>query len=60
MKSLKQLRLANHLTQKQLGLKLGVSESCVSLWESGKRFPRLKHLKKIAKFFQIELESLLD
>ena len=38
-KRLRDWRLQNKLTTKRMAADLGVSESAVSLWESGERFP---------------------
>jgi transcriptional regulator with XRE-family HTH domain len=42
-------RLAAGLSQVKLGRVMGMSDSCVSLWESGKAAPIRSNLSKIAK-----------
>lgn len=59
-KNLKQLRLENHLTQKELSNILKVASQTISFWEQGAREPDLDMLKKIAQFFQITIDELLD
>ena len=45
--SLTAARVNANLTQKELATKCGVSESTVTAWETGRRFPNLKMLDKI-------------
>lgn len=57
-KKLTKLRIKRGLTQGDLALKLGVSESCVSRYESGSRNPNDKMKTKIAKFYGTTVESI--
>lgn len=57
--NIKKLRTNSGLTQAQLGEKLGLAESTVSLYESGKREPDNKTLINIADFFGVTTDSLL-
>lgn len=57
---MKSCRKNMSLSQKELGLKIGVAESTVSLYESNKRFPDLDTLRKIAILFNVSLDYLLD
>ena len=59
MKKLRELRKENKLTTKELGEKLSLSQSTISLYESGKRQPDLDTLKKIAQFFNVSVDYLL-
>lgn len=59
-KRLKELRLENKLSQRVLGEKFNVCNQTVSFWETGSREPDLDTLLKIARFFDVTLESLLD
>jgi transcriptional regulator with XRE-family HTH domain len=56
---LRDLRLSKDLTQKQFGLKIGVAESTVSLYEAEKRVPDKTTLYLIADFFEVSLDYLL-
>ena len=56
---LKQLRQDAGLTMKKLGAKLGVAESTVSLYESGKRTPDVETVKRIAEYFNVSVDYLL-
>lgn len=53
---LKQLREEKGYTQADLGKKLGVSKSAISMWENGCRFPRFEDLETIADFFGVSLD----
>lgn len=60
---IKHLRNKSHLTQKQLGLAIGFSESCADIriaqYESGQRMPKEDILRKLAKVFDIPMEVLI-
>ena len=58
--TLKRLRLENHLSQRQLGDALGVCNQTVSFWESGSREPDLDMIRKIAEYFDVSCDYLLD
>jgi transcriptional regulator with XRE-family HTH domain len=47
------------LTQFHLGEKIGVAESTISLYESGKREPDIATLNNIADFFGVSIDYLL-
>jgi transcriptional regulator with XRE-family HTH domain len=47
------------MTSAQIAEKLGVSQSTVSLWMSGKRSPRIDKLKRLAALTGIKVEDLL-
>ena len=57
--TLKRLRAAHELTQKQVAEKLGVATVTVSGWEIGKRVPEPQMLPKIAAVFGITVDNLL-
>ena len=57
---LKRLRTELNLTQKDFADKLGVSQSSVNYWEKGQRIPSIEAAAKIADYFDITIESLLD
>lgn len=52
-------RKALGLTQAELGKKLKLSESTISLYESGKRFPDLSTLKAISTVLQTPISILM-
>ena len=55
----KKLRKARGYTQTQLAQKLQVGPSCISMYETGKREPDSAMLKRIADFFQVDINYLL-
>lgn len=57
-KVLKSLRLDDGLTQKELGKKLGLSGSAISMYERGEREPELEVLEVIADFFNVTIDYL--
>lgn len=57
--NIKKLRISHGLTQAQLGEKIGVAESTVSLYEAGKREPDIETIKQIANFFGVSTDDLL-
>lgn len=57
---LKYLRTKINLTQKDFAEKIGVSQSSINYWEKGQRIPSIEAAAKIADFFNITIESLLD
>ena len=59
MLRMRELRKARKMTMKQLGVILGLSESAISLYETGKNEPDIKTLQKTAEFFGVSLDYLL-
>lgn len=57
---LKQLRVTHQLTQKELADILGVSQSAVFYWENGKRDVSLDMLEKIAKYFDVPIDTFFN
>ncbi len=57
---IKQLRQSKSITQKELSEMLYKSESTVRMWELGKSEPDLEMLKKIANFFNVSVDYLLN
>jgi transcriptional regulator with XRE-family HTH domain len=54
----KYLRIRDGLNQNELAIKLGISRSAVSMYESGKREPDINALEKIADFFNVDMNYL--
>lgn len=59
-KRLKELRMEKGLSQQKLGDYLGFCNQTISFWESGSREPDLDTLLKIAYFFDVKIEELLE
>lgn len=57
---IKSIRLENHLTQKELADKLGVTYQAVSKWENGKNIPDISILKQISNDFNVNIDELLN
>ncbi len=58
--NLKKLRKKNFETITELSRTIGVSQSTLSSWESGKSMPKLESIKKIASHYGVETEDLLS
>lgn len=55
---IKDLRLKSSLTQKQLGIQLGVSQQVVSRWEREKLIPSLDMITKMSEFFGVTMDYI--
>ena len=60
LKQLRELRLAKGLSQKELAEYLGISVAGYSLYELGKREPNIAILKKLAEYYHISTDELLE
>ena len=58
--SFKKAREKSGLTQQDLATTLGVDQSAVCLWETGKTQPRAKLLPRIAEIFKCTVDDLLS
>lgn len=58
-KNITNLRLANNMTQVELGERLNYSDKAVSKWERGESVPDITVLAKIAKTFNVSLDFLV-
>ena len=59
-KRLKELRLEKGFSQRSLGNVFNVCNQTISSWESGSREPDLDTLVKIAHFFGVSVDELLE
>ena len=61
-KFLKSLREEKGLTQVQLSLKLnsGYSDAAISKWEGGKSLPNIDDLKRLANYFGVTINEILN
>ena len=59
-KRLKELRLSKGLSQQKLGEDLGFCNQTISFWESGSREPDLDTVLKIARYFSVSVDELLE
>lgn len=53
------LRRENGLNQRELGMKLGVGQTTVSAWETGKNEPDNESMHKMANFFKCSIGYLM-
>lgn len=57
--SLKSLREEANLKQSDVANELGVTQSAVSQWESGKDYPRANLLLDMARIFHCTVDNIL-
>ncbi|MGN1182297.1 MAG: helix-turn-helix domain-containing protein [Faecalibacillus sp.] len=57
---IKALRLQKQLSQKQLGDILHVSDKTISKWETGRSLPDIEMIQKIAQYFNISIDELIN
>ena len=57
--SVKELRESRGLSQMQLAIKLGVSQSAVAKWELGKTEPTASAIIAVARFFNETTDFIL-
>ena len=55
----KEIRIKNHLTQRQMAERLGVSKSVVNYYETGNRTPSIDILIRFSSIFHISTDYLL-
>lgn len=55
---IKQLRIDNNLTQRDIADKIGITPTGISYWESGNAIPNFETLKKLADFFNVSIDYL--
>lgn len=60
MSYIRYLRKKNHLTQSQLAEILGVTQTSVSQWESGRNFPDIKTARRLADYFDTTLDLIMS
>ncbi|MGN0171735.1 MAG: helix-turn-helix domain-containing protein [Acutalibacteraceae bacterium] len=56
---LKQLREDAGLSQAQLAKIIGVSQSTIGMWESGKNKPEHSYLLKLSEYFNVSIDYLV-
>lgn len=59
-KRIVELREARGLSQKDLGTLAGVTAPAITMWETGKRFPRGKNLQNLARALGVSESDILD
>ena len=56
---LKELRKEKDIPQEVLAKELGVGNGTISLWENGKREPKLSSLMLLARYFEVSIDYLV-
>ncbi len=56
---IRKLRIAKHLTQKELARKLFVTDKAISKWEGNRGDPSLQLLVALSEIFEISIDELL-
>jgi transcriptional regulator with XRE-family HTH domain len=59
-KNLVALRRAKRITQDELAKHMGVSKASVSKWETGQSYPDIALLPRLASYFNVSLDDLMD
>ena len=54
--AIKELRIKNKMSQKELGESIGISNRAISKWESGLSLPSASHIFSLAKIFDVPME----
>lgn len=57
---IRNLRMSFNISQVELAKHLGVTKQCVSNWENDNILPSVDMLVKIAKYFNVSTDYLLD
>jgi putative transcriptional regulator len=57
--TLKAARVNRGLSQKEAAEKLGIAESTLYKWETGKNKPNAKYLPKIEKVFGVQITNII-
>ncbi|MBQ7797544.1 MAG: helix-turn-helix transcriptional regulator [Clostridia bacterium] len=58
-KRLRELRKDKKLSMKQLSIKVGIADSCISRWENGQTIVNADQLIIFSKFFNVSTDYLL-
>ena len=58
-KRLREIRIENKESQRELAEQLNVHKSAVSFWENGVFFPKVEELIKIADYYEVTLDKLV-
>ncbi len=58
-KRIRELRLENKLTQKELGKMLNVDFRTISFWETERYEPNLRQLEMICRIFEVSADFII-
>ena len=57
---LRELRLERNMSQQRLAMELSMTQNTISRHENGEREPGIKELIRIADYFNVSLDYLLE
>ena len=57
---LRELRLERNMSQQRLSMELSMTQNTISRYENGEREPGIKELIRIADYFNVSLDYLLE
>ena len=57
---LRELRLERNMSQQRLAMELSMTQNTISRYENGEREPGIKELMRIADYFNVSLDYLLE
>lgn len=57
---IRELRLKAGWTQKELGMKIGISDKAISKWERGLSFPDITLLPRLAEVFHVSVGEIIS
>lgn len=57
---LRELRTQNGYTIEFVARNIGVSYASMQYWDSGKQMPSIKNLKKLADFYKVTVDYLME
>lgn len=60
MVNLRRIRIAKGFTLQQLAKHIGVKYNTICQWEIGTREPEISYVKKLANFFNVTTDFILD
>ncbi|WP_105617505.1 helix-turn-helix domain-containing protein [Vallitalea okinawensis] len=60
MNRLKQLRESKGISQAELATMLNITQQAISAYENHKRQPDIDTLKKLSKFFEVDIDYILN
>ena len=55
-----ELRLERNMSQQRLAMELSMTQNTISRYENGEREPGIKELIRIADYFNVSLDYLLE
>ena len=57
---LRELRLERNMSQQRLAMELSMTQNTISRYENGEREPGIEELIRIADYFNVSLDYLLE